>query len=68
MSRTDWRGLFLVAVTAAGIAAAFWFSPIPQDPAYHGFADRRTLFGIPNFWNVFSNLPFVLVGAFGLSQ
>ena len=68
MSGRNWRGWFLVAVTAAGIAAAFWFSPIPQDPAYHEFADRRTMFGTPNFWNVYSNLPFVLVGAFGLSQ
>jgi ceramidase len=67
-SGMDWRGWSLGAVTAAGIAAAFWFAPIPQDPAYHEFADRRTLFGIPNFCNVLSNLPFVLVGAFGLSK
>ena len=40
--------------------------PIPQSQIYHGFADRRTLFGIPNFWNVVSNLPFILVGALGL--
>ena len=66
MSRKNWRGWFLGAVTVGGIAAAFWFSPIPQDPTYHEFADRRTFFGIPNFWNVFSNLSFVLVGAFGL--
>ena len=40
--------------------------PIPQSQIYHGFADQRTLLGIPNFWNVVSNLPFVLVGAMGL--
>jgi ceramidase len=68
MSRKYWQAWFLGAVTAGGIAAAFWFSPIPQDPAYHEFADGRTLFGTPNFWNVFSSLPFVLVGAFGLSK
>ena len=68
MSRKNWRGWFLGAVTVVGIAAAFWFSPILQDPTYHEFADRRTLFGTPNFWNVFSNLSFVLVGAFGLSK
>src|SRR6516225_2480418 len=33
---------------------------------YHQFADQRELFGIPNFWNVISNLPFVAVGAVGL--
>ena len=68
MSGKNWRGWFLGAVTLGGIAAAFWVSPIPQDPAYHQFADRRTLFAIPNFWNVFSNLSFVLVGAFGLNK
>ena len=40
--------------------------PIPQPQIYHGFADQQTLLGIPNFWNVVSNLPFILVGALGL--
>jgi hypothetical protein len=40
--------------------------PIPQDPGYHLFADRRTFFGVPNTWNVLSNLPFLLVGLWGL--
>ena len=40
--------------------------PIPQSQIYHGFADQRTMFGIPNFWNVVSNLPFILVGVMGL--
>lgn len=40
-------------------------SPITQDPAYHLFADGRTLLAIPNFWNVVSNLPFLVVGAIG---
>ncbi|MGD8833831.1 MAG: hypothetical protein PVJ84_03600 [Desulfobacteraceae bacterium] len=41
--------------------------PIAQDPDYHRFADRRSLFGIPHFWNVVSNLPFLLLGTLGLS-
>lgn len=68
MSTKNWREWFLGTVAAGGIAAAFCLSPIPQNPAYHGFADRRTLAGIPNFWNVLSNLPFVLAGAFGLGR
>ncbi|MEO8332396.1 MAG: ceramidase domain-containing protein [Gallionella sp.] len=64
----NWRGWLLVAVTVGGIVATFLFEAIPQDPAYHEFADRRTFFGIPNFRDVFSNLPFVLVGAFGLGK
>jgi len=68
MSRKNWREWLLGAVTVAGIVAAFRLAPLPQDPAYHEFADRRTLFGIPNFWNVCSNLSLVLVGAFGLGR
>ena len=41
-------------------------NPFAQDPAYHAFADSRTLLGIPNFWNVVSNLPLLIVGAWGL--
>ena len=40
--------------------------PIPQDPGYHLFSDDRLIFGIPKFWNVISNLPFLLVGFLGL--
>ncbi|MET0656656.1 MAG: hypothetical protein ABW110_00665, partial [Steroidobacteraceae bacterium] len=40
--------------------------PIPQDPGYHLFADARQIGGIANFWNVVSNLPFLVVGIVGL--
>jgi hypothetical protein len=40
--------------------------PLRQDLSYHQFADRRTILGIPNFWDVISNLPFLIVGAMGL--
>lgn len=42
--------------------------PIPQPPAFHHFADTRTVWGIPNFSNVATNIPFLLVGFAGLSQ
>ena len=61
------RKWFLGIVTAAAIAAAFWLDRIPQDPGYHEFADRNALFGIPNFWNVATNLPFLFVGMVGLA-
>src|SRR5258708_1963065 len=38
----------------------------PQDSRYHNFADQRHLLGIPNFWNVISNAPFLVVGVLGL--
>ena len=65
---TSWRHWLLGAIALAGILAAFALEPIPQDPAYHDFADTRTILGVPNFWNVASNLPFVLVGLLGLAR
>jgi hypothetical protein len=50
----------------ASLVALLPLPPLLQDQAYHQFADQRELFGIPNFWNVVSNLPFVAVGAVGL--
>jgi hypothetical protein len=41
-------------------------APIEQFADYHQLADQRSVFGIPNFWNVISNLPFLIVGWMGL--
>lgn len=60
------RTWFLIALTLLGIAAAFLLPAMPQPIAYHDFADRRYLFGIPNFFDVVSNVGFVLVGVVGL--
>jgi hypothetical protein len=57
---------FLAWTAGMTLAALLLVPPIPQSQVYHQFADQRTLLGIPNFWNVVSNLPFVLVGAMGL--
>lgn len=43
-----------------------FMEPIPQHSAYHHFADQRPWLGVPNAWNVLSNLVFFLVGAWGL--
>jgi hypothetical protein len=51
---------------AASLAGLLLLPSIPQDQAYHQFADHRPLLGIPNFWNVVSNIPFIAVGAVGL--
>ena len=53
----------LIIVSLAGLLP---LPPLLQDQSYHQFADQRELFGIPNFWNVVSNLPFIAVGAAGL--
>src|SRR4051812_8016019 len=58
--------IFLFGLAAISLLGLLLIPPIPQPQDYHQFADRTTLLGIPNFWNVVSNLPFILVGAVGL--
>jgi Ceramidase len=55
-------------LTFASLFGLLLLPPITQDQNYHQFADQRTLLGIPNFWNVVSNLPFIAVGAVGLRR
>ncbi len=62
----DIRLKIILAIIVAAIIAIFTMAPIAQDPAYHDFADRRGIFGIANFFNVLSNLPFVIVGVMGM--
>lgn len=54
-------GITLVAIAALGPA-------VLQPDAYHAFADQRTLFGLPHAMDVLSNLPFLLLGLFGLAK
>lgn len=48
---------------AIGVLA---LDPIAQSLEYHDFADNRTFFSIPNFYNVLSNIPFIILGFMGL--
>jgi hypothetical protein len=66
--RPFYKGLILLLVAGAAVGVVCSLAPIPQDPAYHRFADARTLFGVPNFWNVATNLPFLVVGIAGFLQ
>jgi hypothetical protein len=63
-----WRGWLLAAFSIALAIAAFVVPAMPQPLSYHEFADCRTLWSIPNFFNVVSNLPFLAGGAYGLAQ
>jgi glutathione peroxidase len=57
----------LGGLAVAALAGCFaLLPPISQSPAYHHFADRRGWLGVPNFLDVLSNLPFLLVGLLGL--
>lgn len=62
------RAWILLAISAAAAIAAAAHGPVIQDQAYHAFADARSLLGIPNFADVVSNLPFLLVGLHGLAR
>lgn len=57
-------GLF--ALFAATIVVALFVPAVPQDPAFHDFADKRLWLGVPNFGDTVSNLGFLVVGLLGL--
>jgi len=65
---SSWRVMLLIAVGVGATAVVFSLPPIPQDAAYHQFADRRPMLGLPNALNVLSNFPFVVVGILGLAR
>lgn len=58
----------VVVVLLAGLLPLlfFGFAPIPQVSGYHDLADPRCILGIDHFWNVVSNLPFLVIGLMGL--
>lgn len=65
---SEWRIWIVLATVLIAIVAVFSLPQIPQSEIYHNFADKRALFGIPNCLDVFSNLPFLLVGALGVRR
>lgn len=65
---TGRREQLLLAITLVACAVMLLVPPISQDPAYHNFADTRGFWGIPNFADVVSNLPFLFVGIAGLRE
>jgi Ceramidase len=67
-TKHDHRVVVLLGLAAVSLAGLTLLPPIAQDQSYHQFADQRTLFGTPNFWNVVSNFPFIVIGGVGLRQ
>ncbi|MDD2770464.1 MAG: ceramidase domain-containing protein [Methylococcus sp.] len=58
----------LLVLAGLAVTGALFVPAIPQDLAYHRFADGTARFGIPHFWNVVSNLPFFVIGLAGLLE
>lgn len=55
----------LIGFVLIAVIAIFLLPAIPQDPEYHNFSDGRTILGVPNFWNVASNIFFLPLGLLG---
>jgi hypothetical protein len=56
----------IIFISFAVTGLIFIFPPIAQDPAYHNFADKRGLLGIPNFGDVMGNILFIIFGLMGM--
>lgn len=59
--------VMLVTLTAMMVFACLLMPRIPQPQTYHQFADHRSFLGISNFGDVASNLPFAVIGAWGIA-
>lgn len=60
------REIAFFSVFALFFALALLLPPVAQPDAYHAFADERSFFGVPRFFDVASNLGFLLAGVYGL--
>lgn len=65
MKRENTGFLLLTSLFFIAIIGMFIIQPIKQNEHYHSFSDELSLLDIPNFLNVVSNLPFLIVGIFG---
>jgi hypothetical protein len=57
--------LLAVGVLALCILASL-MPPVPQNLAYHHFADARTIWGVPRALDSLSNIGFLVLGTYGL--
>ena len=60
------RRILIMLVVIGSFAATMLLPPVLQDPAYHAFADQRAFFGISRFFDIVTNLPFLIIGIAGL--
>ena len=57
----------LFASTFIFILGLIGVGRLEQPQWYHDFADARTIFGIPNAFDVLSNIALLIPGAFGIA-
>ena len=58
----------LLGLSIIAVIGVMMHAPISQPLDYHAFVDQRAFWGIPNFWNVISNVPFFIFGAMGVAE
>jgi len=57
---------FLLFIAVVATVVVFFMPCIPQNADYNRFADTRTICSVPNFYNVVSNLLFLVFGSLGI--
>ena len=69
MNNKQTIGLIIIAILCLlGLVVVLIVDPIAQHQVYHQFADQRQILTVPNFWDVVSNLPFLIVGLLGIKK
>ncbi|MGL4668449.1 MAG: hypothetical protein ACRCWR_11045, partial [Saezia sp.] len=63
LSKKEWGLLVFVGVSCL---IGVWGPQVTQFESYHDFADQSNIFGLPHVWDVLSNLPFGIIGIWGL--
>jgi len=58
--------MLIITTLIISVCLVFSLPPIAQDTGYHAFSDQRTHLTVLNFYNVLSNLPFLIAGLYGL--
>ena len=61
-----WLKFIILFISLIISIVVFSYDPIAQNAYYFKFADERSLLGIPNFFNVVSNICFLVIGIYGL--
>lgn len=66
IKKFEWQHAVLLIFIVGSFVWVSTLAPTPQPQTYHAFVDTRIVFGIPNFFNVFSNIIFLIVGISGI--
>ncbi len=56
----------IAGIALLAVIISLFAGPVPQNPEYHKFADQRAILSVPNFWNVITNVPFLIAGMMGM--